>query len=750
MTTRDLVFRLGLSVALVAVAPLSFAQTAELEEVVVTAQKRSQDIRDVPISISAFTPEFLERNNINDFGDLFLFTPGFSSSPNYSYHIYSSIRGISSTDFGFGADPSIGFYVNGVHTGRYGTQVASYYDIERVEVVKGPQNTLFGRSSIAGAISMITKRPTNEFEAEADVSLGNIGRKELTGIVNVPISDNFAMRAAAYWLDKDGFVRNVNGGDDLAPSEIKAGRVSFRYRPTDRIDAQFILNYEDRRETGNFYSREGLPEFVVESTLRGDENKSNFKVGDATLDLAFELSDRWRLNSLSNYRDVEADYAEDYDGLAQVIGGPYYQNQDVGLFNQELRLSYENERGAAFFVGASYFDEDMTAAVDEWVDTTFAFTGTFNAMQAANSYANAFVERGEYDVTAKGWSVFADGSIPFGERFTFTAGIRYNRDEKDFTIFVPDPATLAANAAAPFPCGCYLYGLYTSSPLSLSRSWSDTSVRAALNFELTDTVTAYAAYSQGWKAGGIESFKFNLPPMFPLFFGLDLAAAGGTPRSYNPETSDNFEIGVKGAALDRRLQFSAAVYHYKYEDLQRSVFNGATAVIENIGAAKATGFEGELRIRPFEVWDLFASAGYNDSEITEDNTPQQLGLPLNRAPKLQYVLGTAYRLPVAWGGGGEIEFSGNYAHQDKFRTDNALTENVPSYGIGNASIAYSPSSDRYSVELFIDNIADKYTYGRRLDVTPFVFPVPTTSVIGKPREYGIKFRYRFGDLGGAN
>jgi iron complex outermembrane receptor protein len=719
-----------------------------IEEIIVTAQKREQNIEDVPLAVSAFTPQFLERANVQDFGELFLFTPGFSSSPNYSYHIYSAIRGISSTDFGFGTDPSIGFYVNGVHMGRYGTQVLSYYDIERVEVVRGPQNTLFGRSSIAGAISVTTQKPIDRFEAWSEVGFGNLSKKEFTGVVNLPAGEGFALRAAGYWLDKEGFVRNLNRGDDLAPSEIASARLSARYVSGERFDATLVLSYEDRGESGNFYARVGLPDFVVDSTLRGDENKSEFEVADATLDLRFTLGGGWSLASISNFRQVEADYAEDYDGLAQVIGGPYYQNQDVDLFNQELRFTFAGERGLTFIAGASFFDESMDAAVDEWVDTTFAFTGTFNAMQAAGDYSNAFVERGEYDSGAEGWSVFADASFPLTDRLTLTGGVRYNDDTKDMTFFAPDPAALAANAMAPFPCGCYLYGLYTSRPLSLERSWSDTAFRAALDFDFTDTATGYLSWSQGWKAGGIESFKFDLPPGFPLFFGLDLAAAGGGLRSYDPEKSDSLEIGLKGSALGRRVRYALAAYSFRYEDLQRSVFNGATAVIENIGEAEGQGFEAEAQLRPDEHWELFATFAYTDTEITEDATPAQVGLPLNRAPEIQYALGVTYGFDAPWENGGRIALGATYAYQDELRTDNSLVAGVEDYALANVDLSYTARDERFEISAYVDNVADELTYHRRLFVTPFVLPVETRSVIGKPREYGVSFRYRFADGSG--
>jgi iron complex outermembrane receptor protein len=722
-----------------------------LDEVLVTAQKRVQKIQDVPLSVSAFSPEFIEQNNITDFGELALYTPGFSSSPNYSYSIYSSIRGVSTSDFGFGADPSIGFYVNGIHLGRYGTQVASYYDLDAVEVVKGPQNTLFGRSSIAGAISMTTKRPEKDFSASIDVGVGNRDHRELTAVLNAPAGEALAFRGAVYLDSQSGYLTNTNGGDDVGKSDIKSVRLSTRFSGIERLTADLIYGFENRKETGNVYSAVTLPDFTIASTLRGDENRSDFRVNDFTLDLAYDLTDRWLLKSVSNYRGVQADYAEDYDGLAQVVGGPYYQGQRVNLLNQEVRVQFSGQNGLSVILGASYFKEEMKAFVAEWVDSGLAFTGTANlAALAPNDYSNAFLERGEYDSGAEGWSAFLDATVPLGERFDITAGVRYNADRKDLVVNLPNPAILPENAMAPFPCACYLYGLWSSVPLYDNREWSDTSIRLAGTFKINSEISAYASYAQGWKAGGIESFKFrDLPAGFPLFFGLDVAGAA-RPNSYNPESSDSYEVGVKGTALDRRLRFSLAAFYYQYTDLQKSVFQGATASIRNIGEAEGQGIEGELRFAPNDHWSLFTAFAWNDTEIVSDPTgpmgapSAQVGLPLNRSPEFSYSAGATYRTPAPWSAGGDLSFGVTYAHQDEFRTDDSLVFGVDSYGIVNLSASYESADGRYELRAYVDNVADDFTYNRRLFATPFVFPVESRSVLGSPREVGVNFRYRFG------
>ena len=237
-------------------APQAAAEPQEevvgLEEVVITAQKRQQSLQDVPLSVSAFTGDMLSEGRMADIRAIVDFTPGFSGNTADGFTDALSMRGISTNDFGIGGDPSVAMFEDGIWAGRTGGVMTSMFDVERVEVVKGPQGTLFGRNSIAGAVSTFTNKPQSVFGASAELSLADHEEIEANAMVNIPLGDEWAMRVAGYLLDNDGYLDNLAGGDDLGYHQVSAGRVSLR-RSGETLDATLIAAYEDREQDPSVY-----------------------------------------------------------------------------------------------------------------------------------------------------------------------------------------------------------------------------------------------------------------------------------------------------------------------------------------------------------------------------------------------------------------------------------------------------------------------------------------------------------------
>lgn len=741
----------GLAAASLSVASVSFGAENQLEEIVVTATQREQSLQQVPLAVTALSQTFLEQHHLNAFSDLALFTPGFVSAPNYGYIRNSSMRGISNNQFGFADDPSIAMYVDGVYQGRGGTgmQVNALYDVDRVEIIKGPQATLFGRSSIGGAISILTNQPGKEFQGSTDLGFGERGRVQLRGAVNLPVSETLGLRLAADVEHQDGYIKNLNGGDRLQAQDIRAARLTTRYSGFDNVTATLKIGYERRKQGGSIYQAVGLPEFSTESTLVGHQSFANFSIYDVAGTLKVDFNPQLSLTSQTSWRRVQNEYVEDYDALAAVVGGPYFQQSNDRLFQQDLRLNFDDGNRGTLVAGLSYFHEKLDAAVSNWVDgnptfTGFAFTGVPTPGLLPGDYSNAFNEAGNLYGTFHGYSAFIDGSIPLGSSWSLDAGVRYNSDTKDYTQDLPNPAVAAVNAGKIFAGAYYNWGYWTSQPISSKKTWTDTAGRAALSWLISDEATAYLSWSQGWKAGGIDSFKIEwpngiVPPGFFLFFGQDAAALGAKPAVYNPEKSTSIELGIKGKLLDRRFGYNIALYDYRYRDLQVSVQQGGSSIIQNIGKAKGHGAEIELRYLPDASWDLFANAAYNFTEITQfGNKPEQVGQPLNQAPKYNAAVGASYSFaaPVS---DGKVTLSASSNFRDKMRTDNALIEGVKSYVLTNLRATYSSGSGRFSASLYADNVFDRFNYGRYSSATPFLFPVASYSVLGYPRTVGIDF-----------
>jgi iron complex outermembrane recepter protein len=753
MKPRHLMPR-ALSAAVLSTLPgFALAQAAapgEVEVIYITTQQRLQRLQDVPLSVTALSGSFVEDNHLKDFSDLAKFTPGFTSGSNYGFIRNSSMRGISNNQFGFADDPSIAMFVDNVYQGRggSGSQVNALYDISRVEIVKGPQATLFGRSSIGGAISILTNEPVDKFEANALLGLGQRSRVVARGVVNVPLAPKFALRVALNSEDQDGYITNTNGGAKLQPLDVKAGRILARYAGIDGVEVNFKFGQERRKQGGSIYQVDGLPDFTSNETLRGRESYSDFDIQDAVLNLKFALSKALTLQATTSQRHVKNRYVEDYDGLAAVIGGPYSQTSDDKLTQQDFRLTWTGPDKLAVIAGASFFTEKLRAFVANNVDgnptfTGFAFTGVPTPGLLPNDFSNAFYEEGSFDGKFSGQSVYVDATWPLASRWALTGGVRFNKDKKRYTQDIPDPAGLAQNAGKIFAGAYYNWGYFTGTPITAEKSWSNTALRAALNFDIDPDMTAYAQWSQGWKAGGIDTFKVSAPPSFNLFFGLDAAAVGATPNVYNPEKSQSVELGLKGKTADRKLIYALAAYHYSYKDLQVSVPQGGSSIIANVGKARGLGFEGEVRLRPTENWDLFANLSLNDTKIQSfPQKPEQVGLSLNQSPRTTASAGATYRFKAAFVPG-ELLLGGSVSHRGKYRNDNQLIDTVESANLLDLRAGWDSADGRYSLTLFADNVLNQFTYARANAATPFLFAVGSKSVIGHPRTVGVDLRVTF-------
>jgi iron complex outermembrane receptor protein len=718
----------------------------ELAEIIVTSTQRPERLIDAPLAISAVSETALTDNHVKDFSDIALLVPNFVSGSNYGYLRNSSMRGISSNQYGFADESSIAMYVDGVFQGRAtaGSGVNAIYDIERVEVVRGPQASLFGHSAIAGAINMIRNQPTDQFTQSYDLGFGERNRLLVRGVINLPVTNTLAIRIAGDSEHQDGYIRNLNGGK-LEPLDIQAGRVIARYNGIESLEASLFADYEQRRQNGSTHAEVGLPDFTADITTVGHQNYANFYVFDTGLNLAYHASPRVTLISDSTFRKVANAYIEKYDGLPTVTAGPYSQSSTDKLAQQEFKLIYQEGKAAAI-AGVSAFDEHLTGFIGNWVDHTFAFTGVPAPNLGPNDYSQAFFEDGYFKGHFSGWSAFLDGTIPMPsfDRLTATGTVRYNYDRKDYTMDLPDPSKLPENAGKPFAGAYYNWGFYTSPPIELAHSWSNVSFRGALNFALDDQNVLYAQYSQGWKAGGIDTFRVaNADSTYVPFFGMNATAHGGRPNAYGPESSNNYETGIKGYIFDRRLSYAVDAYYFTYRDLQVPVYQSGGAVIKNIGAAEGRGLETDLKYSPSEHWALFANGAYNFTKIRRyEANLTQVGLPLVQSPKYTSAAGVTYPT-AAFGSGGRAFVGGSLSQRSAFRTDTAITDTVEGYVLFNARVGYISSTGRYTARLFADNLTNKYTYSRFEQVTPFVYPVAAKSVIGPPRTIGIDFHASF-------
>lgn len=709
-------------------------ETDTLEEIIVSAQKREQSLQEVPITISAFDAEFLGDHGISDMQDLYLYTPGYVGQPTYDFIGLSTIRGIRSNDFGYGGDPAFGVFVDGFYQGRTGASISSLYDVQRVEVVKGPQATLFGRTATSGAISVTNNQPTDVFEGNVQIGLGERDRQELIGTINVPLGEFFSVRGSYLNKSIDGYLVNQMGGPNHKFRDIEAARLALRLN-LDRIDATLTYNQEDRKGSGNDRHQGFTADYI--SDLIGTESHIFTEIDDISLKVGVELTDSMNLELLSAYRDTWWDYAEDFDSLGIVLNAPFLQGQTSKLTSHELRLSNTHDSGTSWFVGVNVFDDDVTGFIDERVDQGFAFSGLL-----ANVSDEPFYELGEYASSSKGWSVYGEVSFDFTDVMNLTLGGRYSYDEKEMQVRLPNPATDPRNTPASFPCACYLYGLWTSEPVSSSGDWNDTSFRAALTYEINESVRAFFTFSQGFKPGGIDSFGFDTDdPNFQRFFGFDGVPAGVRPKVYGPEQIDNFEVGLKTQLLDDKLRLNVAAFIYDYDGLQVAVnTSGAAFGIENVGTVRGDGLEFDILFVASDHWEFAANAGITNTEVTKlapGVTRVSLGDRLVYNPKLTGSAFATFRHPI--GSISDAYIRGEYSYSDEMYGTNGLL--LPSYSI--LGLRAGLGTDRWSVSAFVRNLSDETYFTNGTGERFFTNVNDLVGGLGEPRTAGLDIQFRF-------
>jgi iron complex outermembrane receptor protein len=390
----------AVSVAIIAgVAPGPLlAQSGALDEVVVTATKREESLMDVPLAITAMSGDFIREVNLNDIKDLIQFTPGISGNSKDSFLDFVSVRGIRTIDFGNGGDPSVSLYKNGLYQGRTGSAVSSMYDIERAEVLRGPQGFLFGRNSVSGAFNVITAKPElDAFGGYAEVDVGERGVFVFEGALNVPMTETFGMRIAGYHSEEDGYVTNLAGGPDLIEHEKQAVRLSARY-DNERLVADLFVEYEDRDQSGTVYRVSGSGFTQPEDRgwggfYRDPPNLSGtafeFHHNNMNGGTAYEISDDGRtvnndnslpstdeaqifhvgllidfemewatFTSLTGFKDHDYKYVEDFDASPIVLFN-YGQEQTGDYFEQEFRLTSNSDNALSWYAGVSFYEENI-------------------------------------------------------------------------------------------------------------------------------------------------------------------------------------------------------------------------------------------------------------------------------------------------------------------------------------------------------------------------------------------------------
>ncbi|WP_226661285.1 TonB-dependent receptor [Microbulbifer aggregans] len=758
------------------------ASAAEIEEVTVTAQMRAESLKDVPMSVSAFTGDSIKQSNLTDFKDLFAMTPGISGETSDSFFDAVSVRGVNNNSFGSGSDPALGVFLDGVYQSRTGA-TPSMYDVERVEVVKGPQGTLFGRNTASGAISMTSRKPGETFAGDISVGAGQYGRTQFESAVDMPVSEDLAVRIAGKHFKQDGHVKNLAGGRDLGASEVNAGRITAVYDGFDSTTVTLLAQYEDRISDGTIYRafdsgagyNYAIPEGAYDEVYNDVEGTDQSEIADVILTVEHELAGGSTLSSITGYKTHNYTYLEDFDGTAQPID-TYVRDQTGDFFSQEFRFTSNSSGPFNYVLGASYYKEELNAFfagidtedficdgiyADEWEEGLDSFVTCDALPQDVLDEAFGFEgESWEYapgalsieaaDTVGKysGWGVFANTTFDLTDATTLGFGVRYTEDEKTYDVVSPWPDTWTG--------GWNYQAMYTDEDgIGGNHTWNNVSGRVTLTHDISDTLTTYASVATGYKSGGFDYLSYHITD--PAYGsdedsqyewldeqGYEVSASNAEPSRFDEETVLSYELGVKARLLDNRLALNAAAFQYSYEDMQQAFWVGAAAITRNVGESEGRGLELDARWLITDNLDLYFGAALLDTEFS--GAPEELcdacnGNEMAFSPKFSSATVLTYTQAT---GLGELSYSAEYTYTGEQWADLENTEAVKlqARNVVDLRVALTSQDESWTAGVYAENLTGEEYYHWGYAEALYNLPATKTDP-SRGRVVGVNLDYRF-------
>jgi iron complex outermembrane receptor protein len=729
---------LGVAAAVAAAPGVTLAQESTMEEVVVTARKRAETLQEVPLAVSVLDATSLQDNRIEAVDDLYGRVPGLyftqsgGAAPTSDF-VYIVLRGVG---FNGGQEPSAGVFIDGMYQPQLGFDIG-FLDLERVEVLRGPQGTLFGRNTQAGAVNLVTRKPDENLTGRVEAELAEFNTYRIHGTVNGPLADNLFGGISAEYGESDGYLDNpLNGGRPAHPYDRYSARGTLRWLPTDNLELVFAADVSER----------GGNEIALGSPLQcecydaaldndRDDEKNNKGV---QLTAEWKASDFITVTSITGWREADADITIDFDGEqtdqtpvvangrpgSRVAPGPItvqglHQRSQVEqrFWSEELRVSGESER-VDWLVGAYYFDQtqDQKRAFD---------IGPGIRVDPSVAFLAGTAIREDFDTDRDGWALFGQASWRMTDRLELTGGTRYSRETVSVGGERLRNITLIENANPTF---------FT---LDGEDTFSDVSSMVSLSFEIDPSLSTYATLAQGWKAGGFTRYPSTENAVLP----------------YDSETSTNYEIGLKGAWPAQRLTANLALFYIDIEDQQLLTVTPDSAgvpvtTITNAGKSRSQGAELEFFWGPMSQLDLSLSFAYTDAEFTDFTqmaaggaSVVRDGQPFEYVPEITGSATVEYRVPVF--GDHELALNANYRYVDEYIVpDGGFTAALGSTMLVEAydrlDLRATLKLEDWKVSAFVRNVLDSFDY-TNISYNGFVDPTPADFLVIplEPRTFGL-------------
>lgn len=691
-----------------------------LQTIVVTAQKRKEKLQEVPIAVTAFDAAALEKTGSTDMRDIAMRTPGFTMTQFNVGEPSYSLRGISSSSDSAAGEASVAVFIDEVFIGRPAGANFSFLDLERVEVLRGPQGTLFGRNTAGGALSVTTARPTRQATTKIHASYGNYDATELGLVMNRPLTDNVAAKVSLGYQNKDGYSKNITTGASLDGGKSTSGRLQLLINASDVTTV--LLSADTASDRGDGLGRVPYPVLATagpnasipvlypagtDKRLSYSDPTSfqNRDVYGLTARVDHDLSSS-TLTSITAYRKTKLAQYEDLSGLPApwVLINQDRVNETAKQFSQEFRLASTTGNAIKWVTGLYYFDESVVR------DESFFTRYTVVPVAGGNVLFNQ-------DVKNKSAAIFGQVDVPVANNLNMSVGLRHTRDTKDAdqAAFNLDP-TDATPGIPLFPGRPY--------HIVASKSWDADTGKLGLDYRIDRDKMIYASIARGYKSGLFPSQNNSVQSV-----GVAI----------NPEKVWNYEIGAKTEWLNRRLRMNATAYWLDYQDLQQFGLTPGLVLVSYSLDAKIKGAELEMLTAPTDWLTLGGNLAYTDSEVTRGsfNNASLVGKELTKAPRITRNLFVEVSQPIATGKvSGRIE----YVRKDAYFSDapNSAAATFPAYSLLDARLTYTPTGGKLDFALWGKNLRNTL-YQQHV----IVFQGNGFSTFGAPRTVGASVNYRF-------
>lgn len=711
-------------VALAAMPAAATAQDAAADnsgDIIVTAQRQEQRLQDVPVSVTAFGAEQLRGNSIETVQDIAIRTPGLAISAVDPVNTNFAMRGIGSApgiSQNAGGDPSVVVFIDGVYAGRGGTPDLDALDLERVEVLRGPQGTLFGKNAIGGLVQFVSRKPTDEESFHFEGTYGNYNRVGVIARGNMALTDKIYLSAGLSHKQRDGFEYNETTGNDVNDLNLTTGRAALRFVPTDTLDIILRADVSRQDQKGNPRHNNCDATFaggihcvginpdprVVNAYIDGEVKRTiQTYSGEVNLDLPFGT-----LTSLTALRKVKFNFVTPF--FSNPINPPdqiestSFGQENNSQFSQELRLSFDALDGKLKGQTGVYYLKENNDRIEGQIQDFPTPAGSGTGIYPQSVHARSIAVFGQFD-----YEIVPSLVATVGARMT------WERKRGRFAGYKADDGP-----GLPPPLGS-LAGYDVTG----KKSWKAFTPRFALNWKATDDVLLYGSIARGYKSGGFQ--------------GLSGTAAGAS-TPYDPEFAWSYELGAKTDWFDRRLRLNVAAFRTDYSDLQISqLVPLCCVVVSNAAKARIKGIEVETVVRPFDGFQLDGSYARLDAKFTEYTIPGQnyTGNRLPRSPKNKFNIGGQYEAAI---GDLSAKLRVDYSWVDDayFEASNIPQQLWPSHENLDARLSLGAPDKRWEISLWGKNLTNALvpTY-----VTYFGPYRQTLTPYAPPRTYGVTLAF---------